>query len=960
MEKAGILIKTTKVTCNTPIFPVKKANTGKYRLVHDLRAINEVTEQIPPVVANPHTLLNQVTPKEQWFSVIDLSNAFFSVPLHPDSQHLFGFTFEGQKYTYTRLPQGFQNSPTLYAEALKKSMSLCTLPAPGQFLLYVDDILITGNTKADCKANTMTVLHHLAEQGHKVSQHKLQLWSPKVTYLGHTLTGEGKTLLDSRKLAVQNAPKPLTKQQMMSLLGLCNFCRSWIPEYASLAQPLQNLIYGKNLALKDKLEWTPEAEKAFSNLKLALQTSTVLALPDYDKPFYLHVDGGAGYMKAVLTQAFGEKQRPLAFYSCKLDSVASGLPTCVQACAAAAEAVKKSADIVLGHTLIIKVPHAVTSILLQANLSYLTHARQLSYVGILLSQSHIKIEKCGQLNPSTLLPTLQDGDAHCCIQKLDEETKPRADIYSTPQAGFVNIFVDGSAFKNNFGRNCVGYAVTTADTVLEAKALTSSHSAQSAELTAVIRACQLHEGQDINIHTDSQYVFAAVHHFARIWQNTGMITSTGNPVQHGNLLKALLEVITLPKRLALCKCAAHQKDNSEVTKGNNFADQAAKAAAQQTIDTLMSESSMQIPLDVLKTEQKAAPTVEQKKWLKCGAQLENDLMTCKGKPILPKSLHKTAALVTHGSTHVSTSGMVDILSKHFFTQNFENSAKEFVRTCMICQKHNAQGNLRPRRGNFPTPPHPFHTIHMDFIELNECQGSKYALVIIDVFSRWPEIYPVKKADAISVAKCLCNHFIPTYGIPTLIRSDNGTHFVNEVISKVSEALGFSIKHHCAYHPQSAGLVERTNGTIKQRLRKCMEGTGRPWPECIGLVKMWMRLTQSPQKLTPFEIIHGRPFPLPITSEPIDKSIRETTLAEWMTKLLENKEIVLNNQSPSDISPVSCRLKPGDWILIKVLQRKNWSSPRWEVSLSSATHHTYCLQNSRKTVLDSSKPLQKSE
>lgn len=49
----------------------------------------------------------------------------------------------------------------------------------------------------------------------------------------------------------------------------------------------------------------------------------------------------------------------------------------------------------------------------------------------------------------------------------------------------------------------------------------------------------------------------------------------------------------------------------------------------------------------------------------------------------------------------------------------------------------------------------------------------------------------------------------------------------------------------------------------------------------------------------------------------------------MTKLLENKEIVLNNQLPDDSLPVSSRLKPGDWILIKVLQRKNWSSPRWE-------------------------------
>lgn len=258
----------------------------------------------------------------------------------------------------------------------------------------------------------MTVLHHLAEQGHKVSQHKLQLWSPKVTYLGHTLTGEGKKLLDSRKLAVQNAPKPLTKQQMMTFLRLCNFCRTWIPEYTKTVQPMQDLIYGRNLGLKDKLQWTPAAGEAFSNLKLALQTNTVLALPDYDKPFYLHVDGGAGYMKAVLAQAFGEKQRPLAFYSCKLDSVA---------------------------------------ILLQANLSYLTHARQLSYVGILLSQSHIKIEKCAQLNPSTLLATPEEGHPHCCKQKLDEETKPRADIHSTPQPGFADIFVDGSASKNSLG-----------------------------------------------------------------------------------------------------------------------------------------------------------------------------------------------------------------------------------------------------------------------------------------------------------------------------------------------------------------------------------------------------------------------------------------------------------------------------------------------------------------------------
>lgn len=55
-----------------------------------------------------------------------------------------------------------------------------------------------------------------------------------------------------------------------------------------------------------------------------------------------------------------------------------------------------------------------------------------------------------------------------------------------------------------------------------------------------------------------------------------------------------------------------------------------------------------MPLDVLINEQKAAPTREQKRWLKGGAQPENDLMTCNSKPILPKSLHISAALLSTG------------------------------------------------------------------------------------------------------------------------------------------------------------------------------------------------------------------------------------------------------------------------------------------------------------------------
>lgn len=74
-------------------------------------------------------------------------------------------------------------------------------------------------------------------------------------------------------------------------------------------------------------------------------------------------------------------------------------------------------------------------------------------------------------------------------------------------------------------------------------------------------------------------------------------------------------------------------------------------------------------------------------------------------------------------------------------------------------------------------------------------------------------------------------------------------------------LHIDLKNHCAYHPQSAGLVERMNSTVKNRLRKCMEETGRSWVQCIDLVKIYINIT-STAGLTPYETLFGRPFRLP--------------------------------------------------------------------------------------------------
>lgn len=78
---------------NTPIIPVKELN-GTYRLVQDLRKINEQTISKYPIVQNQYTLLSKVPANHNWFSVIDLKDAFWACPLAEESRNWFPFTWE--------------------------------------------------------------------------------------------------------------------------------------------------------------------------------------------------------------------------------------------------------------------------------------------------------------------------------------------------------------------------------------------------------------------------------------------------------------------------------------------------------------------------------------------------------------------------------------------------------------------------------------------------------------------------------------------------------------------------------------------------------------------------------------------------------------------------------------------------------------------------------------------------
>ncbi len=405
----------------TPIFPVKKitSNTSEpvtWRFVQDLQAVNSAVIARAARVPNPYTILSQIPQNAMYFTVVDLANAFFSVPVEEKSQFWFAFDFDNKGYTFTRLCQGYCESPTIYNEALRRSLEPLTLSSGTALLQYVDDLLICARDEDTCVADTVTLLHHLAREGHKVSLTKLQFVRQEITFLGHTITPNSKGISEKRIKAIKDVPKPITKRQLLSFLGMCAYCRTFIPNYGHLEKPLRALTTGKGLRSCDKINWSTEAQDAFAHMKLQLAQAPTLGLPVLEKPFTQMVDEKHGFMSSVLLQTHGDRLRPVAYFSTKLDAVAAGLPHCLRAVAAAELAVLASREFVGYSDLTLMVPHAVSMILQEQRTSHLSTARWLRYHTILLDMPNVTVKRCTTLNPATLLPTEEDGqEHHCCL-----------------------------------------------------------------------------------------------------------------------------------------------------------------------------------------------------------------------------------------------------------------------------------------------------------------------------------------------------------------------------------------------------------------------------------------------------------------------------------------------------------------------------------------------------------------
>ena len=137
------------------------------------------------------------------------------------------------------------------------------------------------------------------------------------------------------------------------------------------------------------------------------------------------------------------------------------------------------------------------------------------------------------------------------------------------------------------------------------------------------------------------------------------------------------------------------------------------------------------------------------------------------------------------------------------------------------------------------------------------EGYKYVLAIQDVFSRYSVLIPTKDCSSETAAQMFYEKWISQFGIPLVVQSDRGTHFLGTVFTKFCRQLGITQWFSSPNHPQSQGQMERQNQLL-DNVRCLMVKDRDSWPRAIVAVQFAHNTAVNETTgYMPYELVYGQ-------------------------------------------------------------------------------------------------------
>ena len=305
---------------------------GSLRLCVDYRKLNSRTIKDSYNLPRVDSLIDCLK-GSSYFAGLDLLSGYHQVSVAPEhiertafSAGPFGF------YEYTRMPFGLCNAPGTFQRLMEKVLEGLNMVTCA---VYLDDVIIFASSKEEFYKRLAEVLNRLRKANLKLKPKKCKFLYRKLDFLGFTVSEEGISCNQNHLEAVATWPAPKNVKEVQSFLGFTNFYRRFIAGYSTIAKPLLKLLKGSgNSGRTSKARkqapppipwvWGLEQQTAFNELKAMLLGPPILAYPDYEKPFILHVDACRTGLGAVLYQKSADQKLRVIAYASKALTACEG------------------------------------------------------------------------------------------------------------------------------------------------------------------------------------------------------------------------------------------------------------------------------------------------------------------------------------------------------------------------------------------------------------------------------------------------------------------------------------------------------------------------------------------------------------------------------------------------------------------------------------------------------------
>lgn len=288
------IIEESMSDWRNPIVPIRKKD-GSIRVAVDFRQLNKITKKDSFPIPRIDSILRELN-GSTIFSKIDMNSGYYQIEMNPKDKEKTAFAWKNNLYHFKRMPFGLVSAPQTFVRCMNKIFG--KLPF---VKIYFDDILIHSKSTNDHIQHIEAIFKLFNKYNLSINLNKSKFLLKKIEFLGFSVSNGIIQPSAAKTEIIKNFPQPKNKKELERFIGLSNYFRNLIENYATIILPLQKLKHSS------KFNWSEDCTNSFSTLKNKLSSSPIVHMPNPTRkyvmrPFVIQSDASHKGMGAVLLQ----------------------------------------------------------------------------------------------------------------------------------------------------------------------------------------------------------------------------------------------------------------------------------------------------------------------------------------------------------------------------------------------------------------------------------------------------------------------------------------------------------------------------------------------------------------------------------------------------------------------------------------------------------------------------------